>query len=180
MKLKRIFFSLFTTSFLLASCNNSNLNSEEINVEIIRNYHISSMSSIGAQFALSLEEEKEGKVLFHLSSDIGTINSTEAEDRTKNIVEEYETVYWVPTIGYATNSGGGKNYAKYGFIDGITTIDKKYVGYLLIGIKNYSEDALSYDYKIEVISKVYDESITLEDIEKISEEEKEKYAKQFS
>lgn len=76
--------------------------------------------------------------------------------------------------------GGGKNYAKYGFIDGITTIDKKYVGYLLIGIKNYSEDALSYDYKIEVISKVYDESITLEDIEKISEEEKEKYAKQFS
>lgn len=178
MQLKSIFFSLFATTFLITSCNNLNLNSEEINVEIIRNYHISSMSSIGTQFALSLEEEKEGKVLFHLSSDIGTINSTEAEDRTKNVVEEYETVYWVPTIGYATNSGG--NYAKYGFIDGVVTIDEKYVGYLLIGIKNYSEDTLSFDYKIEVISKVYDESITLEDIEKISEEEKEKYAKQFS
>ena len=178
MKLKRIFFSLFATSFLLTSCNNSNLNSEENNIEIIGNYHISGMSSIGTQLALSLEEEKEGKVLFHLSSDIGTINSIEADDRTKNVVEEYETVYWVPTIGYATNSGS--NYAKYGFIDGIATIDKKYVGYLLIGIMNYSENAINFDYKIEVISKVYDESITLEDIENISEEEKGKYAKQFS
>lgn len=96
----------------------------------------------------------------------------------KNVVEEYETVYWVPTIGYATNSGG--NYAKYGFIDSIATIDKKYVGYLLIRIKNYSEDTINFDYKIEVISKIYDESITLEDIENISEEEKGKYAKQFS
>ena len=155
--MKRIKILILGLILLLpTSCKN---NSDEIEINIISNRSVFAQSSIGTQFSVNLPNV-DG-VSFLVSSSFGHIGRY--PDLLESIVvNENEHINWIPGIDASLDQNG--NYYKYGFIEGIINKDDKANGYFLLGLKNYLPYSNSYDYRINYISTLYDESLNLEEI----------------
>lgn len=155
--MKKINILILGLIFLLpTSCKN---NSEEIEVNIKSNRSVLVMSSIGTQFSVNLPRVDD--VTFVVSSSFGHIGRY--PDLLESItVNENENISRIPGNDAALDQNG--NHYKYGFIEGMIQKDNKTNGYFLLGLKNYTPDSYSYDYRINYVSTFYDESLSLDEI----------------
>lgn len=167
MKKRFLYLSLSTQLIILFSCSNS---SSTIYIEILKNYESMTISSIGVIYKVDLP--KQDNITYDVKCDIGHINSDPTSLKRK-IYEENEELIWTTLPSEVIDEN--ENYYKYGFIEGLILKKEVVSGYFLLGIKNYSEDNNFYEYKIEIISKLYDESLSLDKFTSLINENKTKY-----
>lgn len=167
--MKKIFLYLGLSTLLgtLFSCSNS---SSTINIEILKNSETINISSIGVIYKVDLP--KQDNITYDIKCDIGHINSDQNSLKSK-ICEENEELFWTTLPSEVIDEN--ENYYKYGFIEGLILKEEAVSGYFLFAIKNHSDDNNFYEYKIEIISKLYDESLSLDKFTSLINENKTKY-----
>lgn len=151
---------------LLSSCASPS----PINIEILKNYESMTISSIGIIYTVDLP--LQDNITYDVKCDIGHINSDPTSLKRK-IFKENEELFWVTLPSEVTDENN--TFYKYGFIEGLILKNEVVSGYFLLGIKNHSKDISFYEYKIEIVSKLYDESLGLDTINKMINENKNIY-----
>lgn len=170
MNIKKI-SSILLLSLALVSCSTNN----EVNIDILKNYDSPAISSIPVIFKVDLPNVNN--VTYDVLSTIGHI-----EDKERNevkVVNENDEIHW-SAYDYEIKDENNQYY-RYGFIEGLIKKDRETKGYFLLGIRNHEEDLSSsyYEYKVEVISTLYDESLSLEEINTRLNKDKSSYSSKF-
>ncbi len=155
MNIKKI-SSILLLSLTLVSCSTNN----EVNIDILKNYAIPAISSIPVIFKVDLPNVNN--ITYDVLSTIGHIDSKKQNE--VKIFNENDEIHW-SAYDYEIKDENNLYY-RYGFIEGLIKKDQETKGYFLLGIRNHEEDLSSgyYEYKVEVISTLYDESLSLEEI----------------
>ena len=169
---KKLLISILTLSFLLSSCSSKG----EVDISILKNNEIAAMSSVGVIFKVNLPSIND--VTFNVSSTIGHINNKSRNE--VDIVNENEEISWCSYVDEIIDNST-KLFYRYGFIEGLINKDNIIKGYFLLGIRNYEEDlsSFNYQYKVEIISTLYDESLSLDEIISRLNDDKSSYSSKF-
>ncbi len=166
---KKRFILIGMFVFLICSCSNKT----KINIEILKNQSILSLSSTEIVYKVDLPTEDN--IDFVISCDIGHVNNQFSPNKV--IVNENEETSWSCYPEEVKDNYG--NYYQYGFIEGLIRQNKIEKGYFLIAIKNYEADPKNYDYRIEVLSTYFDKSSSLDEISSLIKNEKKDFIEKY-
>lgn len=156
----------------LASCAyQGDTFNNDVKINIIRNYEVFVMSSVGIVFEISSNYDTEN-TKYHLSWDMGYVNGKKFEENNPLILNPNETIY---RSRYSSSSNDKNN--KYGFFSCMIKETSKDIGYVLIGVGDSTNANTNQEYKYTItpLLKIYDSSLNLNELNSIINSAKKEY-----